>query len=652
MKWQVHADGSFDLESQAGALRNAWPGIDHQDVRCARVDVSEEGDGYRIVYHLASGMLTLTLGKWEDGLSLGCVLQGVTQAPHWLHPIHAARPEGFSGLFRQGIGFSGPTGLIRFAREEGPFSYESYLLLALLDEKNTTLTVAPHAHREYPFKAQVYTRLFRANFRNREIEDSIAFVEAGFRTERVAVNGNLELPTLYFQEGAELFDTLRATARAIADAVHVQVQTTPRYHYCSAYYHGPNFTRALLDDLLAGLERVDPKKHLQAVQIDDWTIQSRGDWLTFKQHLFPGGIEPAFRAISRAGYTPGIWVAPFMVGESSRLAQEHPDWLLRWKDGSLVTPWKNCTGEASPDFEHYVLDTSHPAALAWVREVFRTLHGWGARLFKTDFLEWGFRDSTKVLRHTPGKSSSQYFDEVMSAIREEIGPESYWLGCITYFAPSIGYMDGMRMTSDVGPEWAAVGGIGNDGVGGGIPNMIEESYATLYMNNVFWQNDPDVVFVRDRRTRLSEAQFRSLAAWHALLGHSVNTSDHFGELSEPRLAWWRWMRPQAEPWTARLPYYGLEYPFRVAVRDYPQANGQAVLVLNDRSTRASARIPIRELTGQERASVHRWEPGTAEPLGDHEELWVELDPCASMLVFVSRDGAPPPVDLNLGGSWG
>jgi hypothetical protein len=647
MRWDIHADGSFDIVSDHGSLRNALPGIDHQDVRCARIQVEPS----RVVYELTAGSVELTFDTWEHGLKLGCTLRGMRQAPCWVHPIHSAKLDGFSGFFRQGIGFSGPSNLIDLKAESGPWSHESYLLAGLLAGGERTVVIGPHEHRSFMYKAQVHNRLFRANFRNREVAESIGFFEAGVRTERIPLSGTLKLPDLYVSQGDGLFDTLRSACGHIAASVGVSYQSRPRYHYCSAYHHGPNFTLPLLEHLLQGLAAADPKHHLQTVQIDDWYMTSHGDWLTFKEDLWPGGLRIAFEKIAAAGYTPGIWVAPFMVGSASCLASEHPDWLLKRADGSLVTEWRRYDG-TSPDFEHYVLDTSHPQALAWVAEVFATMRSWGARFFKTDFLEWGFRDSATVARFTPGKTSSQYFDDAMRAIRAAIGPDSYWLGCITYFAPSIGYMDGMRMTSDVGPRWDAVGGVGNDGVGGGIPNMIEESFATLYMNHVFWQNDPDVVYVRNWHIFHSEEEFRSLAAWNGLLGHSLNTSDEIGDLPPERLAWWRWMRPQEEPWTARLPYFARRGSLRVAVRDYPQANGQAVLVLNDTIAPATAALPLGELTGQQSAAVFRWSPAGAEPLGTLGQLVLKLDVHHSALLFVSRDGKGPAPDLNLGGSRG
>jgi len=641
MTWQIHPDGSFDLITPAAALRRAWPALDHQPVRCTRVDF---GDG-RLVYHLPEGALRLDFAD----AAVTCRLDGFKQAPHWVQPIHGARIETATRVFRQGIGFSGPTGALPFTDlGETQWSLESYMLVGLFDEDEQTTTLAAHHHRDFLFRANLHHRVYRHNFRNREIDETIRLFEAGFRTERIPLDGALELPALHVRTGAGLFDTLRQTARDIAAANDARAPVRPRYHYCSWYHHSANLTEELLLPIVDGMAEADPDRHVQTVQIDDGYQRSRGDWLTFN-HRWPRGLKPVFEHIQQAGYTPGVWVGPFMVGCSSRLATEHPDWLLKGLDGQPLVEWRHYHG-SSPDFEHHILDTSHPEALAWVHEVFRTFRSWGVRFFKTDFVEWGYKDSTRVRRHTPGKTGAQYFDDVLRTIREAIGDDSHWLGCITYFAPSVGYCDSMRVSSDVGVQWAGHGGTGNDGVGGGTPNMIEESYATLYMNQVLWQNDPDVLFLRDWHVFHQDHETRSLACWHGLLGHSINTSDEVGDLPPERLAWWRWLRPQEEPWTAHLPYFAKGHPFRVVVRDYPRANGWAVLLLNEYGDRRLGRCRVQELIGRPAARAFAWSPDGAADLGEVSKFVEELDGHASVLRFLSRDGAPPPANLNLGGS--
>ena len=128
-----------------------------------------------------------------------------------------------------------------------------------------------------------------------------------------------------------------------------------------------------------------------------------------------------------------------MVSSQSELYRNHPDWLLHRHDGSLLVEWeKDPWGQG----QVCILDTSHPEAFEHIRSVFRTLRKWGITYFKTDFMDWGLQNSLKVRRFTPGKTSVQYYLDVVRMIREEIGEESYWLGCISPYPPMIGYVDG------------------------------------------------------------------------------------------------------------------------------------------------------------------------------------------------------------------
>ena len=275
-------------------------------------------------------------------------------------------------------------------------------------------------------------------------------------------------------------------------------------------------------------------------------------------------MQRAFEAIEQAGYRPGIWVAPFMVSNRSRLATEHPDWdnTPRLLDGRPVMEWRWYGGTAIwgyRDEEDHPLDTSHPAAFDYLRHVFRTLRAWGARFFKTDFMDWGLKDSTRVRRHTPVPRRSSTSATCSAMVREEIGEQSHWLACIAPFAPFVGYADSARIGNDISTKWSA----------GSTGNMIQESSADQDFNNVWWQNDPDVIYLRDFHINLSEAEVRSLACWEAILGGSINTSAPLHEIAPERLRLWRFLEPGEERWTARLPYWDAKCKLRVAVREFP-----------------------------------------------------------------------------------
>ena len=459
-------------------------------------------------------------------------------------------------------------------------------------------------------------------------------------------DGKLDLPELHFRCADRPLDALRACAEAIARAMHARTSTPPTYHWCSWYYAYHNFSLELLEEYLEGIRRLDPPVPLQAIQIDAGYFAHAGDWLE-PRDIWPGGMQRAFEVIEQAGYRPGIWIAPFMVGSRSRLAADHPDWVLRDLDGRPVMEWRWYGGDAIwgyRDEEYYPLDTSHPDAFEYLRSVFRTMHGWGARFFKTDFMDWGLKDSTRVRRHTPGKTSVEHFREVLAMIRAEIGQESHWLACIAPYAPFVGYADSARIGNDISVTWTA----------GSTLNMIGESVADQYFNNVWWQNDPDVIYLRNFHIDLNEQEVRSLAFWEAILGGSINTSAPLHMIAPERLRLWRFLEPAKERWTARLPYWDARGKLRVAVREFPELGAFAVLALNATEEPVTERLEFRDLTGQERLYCYNWGPEGATPAdpkgGDWSFVTPQLAAHESALYYLSLKEAPPPADLTLGGA--
>ena len=115
-----------------------------------------------------------------------------------------------------------------------------------------------------------------------------------------------------------------------------------------------------------------------------------GDWLT-PNHRWPGGLRQAADTIRENGFLPGIWIAPFIIGDHSEVYRNHPDWILRDRNGDPVIMLRSYTEPkqwGNSDCNYFVLDASHPDAFAWLTEVFTTLYAWGFRFFKTDFMLW------------------------------------------------------------------------------------------------------------------------------------------------------------------------------------------------------------------------------------------------------------------------
>lgn len=268
---------------------------------------------------------------------------------------------------------------------------------------------------------------------------------------------------------------------------------------------------------------------LEVFLIDDGFTPEMGDWLDFKPQ-FPHGVAPLLAEAHAMGFRPGLWIAPFMVGNRSQLAREHPDWLVR--DVQTGEPFVKMRfyGEFrwhKRSEEYHILDITHPDAAAYIAEVFRIWrHDWGARYFKTDFMHFGSdHDPDEVAWHEPGLSRIEVWRRMAAIIRKAIGEDALWLGCGCPLWASVGLVDAVRISRDVGVTWQGEQS---------AQSMFRDLPARLHANNVLWQADPDCVLLRDRFHYLSPDQVEVAAATAAAASGVLMTSDHLGDLSTDR----------------------------------------------------------------------------------------------------------------------
>jgi len=231
---------------------------------------------------------------------------------------------------------------------------------------------------------------------------------------------------------------------------------------------------------------------IEIVQVDDGWERGIGDWLEVSPRF--GSLADVVGRIRGAGMRPGIWVAPFLVGDRSELAAAHPEWVVGGADAGRN--WRQSLG---------VLDVSKAAD--HLAHVFRTLHERGFDYFKLDFLFAGA---------LPGV---EHYQEGMRIIREAVGPEAILLGCGAPIFPSIGLVDAMRIGPDVLPE--------HPGEKPDLGYVIRSTAARAWMNGRLWINDPDTLVAR--------AEIVEREAWAAHLEHYGGvafSSDRLAALDE------------------------------------------------------------------------------------------------------------------------
>lgn len=618
----VHPDGSFDLVAGGVSLRGAYPSIDGVPLRVTGVTVTDVGAATTIRYTLPSGEVRLRLIADETGLAIQTRLHGIEAAPHRVEVIAGARAEGVTGIFTQARGMAGGSG---YSDLTGGSSFTSWGITALVGRGGKSLMIYTLDHARF----EQCTRVHRLA----DPRDACD-VAVGFSTENIPLpDQTLEIPTLCLTAANDLSIGLRHAAEAVATAMNARPTRPASYHWCSWYYAYQNFDMHLLRECLDGLQTLRPERPLDYIQIDAGYAPSNGDWL-LPSHRYPQTLRPAFELIRSRGLRPGVWIGPFMAGNRSRLAREHPDWLLRDRDGHRVTPWRHYQENrvwGYPDEETYVLDTSHPAAFDYLRQVLHTLRDWGAEMFKTDFMLWGLHDSTRVRRHTPGKTGVEYFRDVLDMIRREIGPQTFWLGCIAPYMPMVGYADAMRIAGDVGAAWTGEFG---------PQNMLRETVGSQHFNQVFWQNDPDVLLIRDFHIHLTHDQVHSLALWQSFMGGVVATSDPLHEIAPARRSLWRFVQPARDHTVARLPFPTRHDRPLLALRSLPTGD-QLVLAFNTHDRHTLEHIRLGELGIEGRRYAYERNVHGSTRIGPIEDLLISLGPFTSRAFHLStRDHEP------------
>ena len=349
--------------------------------------------------------------------------------------------------------------------------------------------------------------------------------------DRVPHEGTIEAEPLVLLEDPSVEEALRTWSELVAadSPLPPRVSAERITGWCSWYsMYAAIDEPAILDHLAAAtVFRDQHRVPLRVFQIDDGFTPEMGDWLHVKPQ-FPRGMKPLLEDIAGAGFAPGLWIAPFMVGNRSRLYAEHPDWVVHRPDGAPLAHM-HFYGEFrwhKRSEEYYILDVTHPKAEAYIRRVFRTwAREWGCRYFKTDFMLFGSEyGPAGAVWHEPGLSRIDIWRRMAGLIREEID-DALWLGCGCPLWASVGLVDAVRIGRDIGVSW--VGEYSGE-------SLLRDQLTRNHASGILWQADPDCVLLRDRFHELSEEEVRSLLLFAGLSGGVLMTSDKLDEVPSER----------------------------------------------------------------------------------------------------------------------
>lgn len=284
-------------------------------------------------------------------------------------------------------------------------------------------------------------------------------------------------------------------------------------------------------------------------QLDDGWQRAVGDWDPHPQR-FPEGMRRIAELIASKGFLPGLWLAPFAVAPSARLFREHRDWLLRSEDGRLVRAGYN------PDWERlfYCLDLSREEVRAYLRELFdRIIDEWGFRYLKLDFLYAGMLNG----RHSGGGGAYRWYREALEPIvsreRNRSGEPIAFLGCGAPLESSVSLFGLMRIGADTKAAWDQpdLKAIAHMGRPAAHINL-RDTIGRAFMNRTLYYADPDVVFLRSARGRLTRSEKELIIAAALLFGSQLMTSDDYRlSLEDEEGALTRWALALAERLSGR-----------------------------------------------------------------------------------------------------
>ena len=312
----------------------------------------------------------------------------------------------------------------------------------------------------------------------------------------------------------------------------------PAIDHLSGYTSWYNYFQAISEDIilrdLNGLDRASDEVNI--FQVDDGYQQAVGDWLLIDEKKFPNGMKYIADEIHKKGYKAGIWLAPFSAQVSSKIANEHPDWLLTHNhNGKKML---GCQGWGGA----YTLDIYNPEVRAYIKNVFDTvLNDWGFDMVKLDFLY------SQCIEPRNGKTRGEIMCDGVDFLREVCG-DKWILGCGVPIGACMGIFDACRISCDASKNWKFTlkGNLSVNTLVSSIRiNCENPSSQNAIINTIFrnhldgraFCNDPDVFFLRDININYTMEQKLLHGKINSVCGNVLFVSDNAGDFDEERIGY-------------------------------------------------------------------------------------------------------------------
>jgi hypothetical protein len=306
--------------------------------------------------------------------------------------------------------------------------------------------------------------------------------------------------------------------------------------WCSWFY---TLTKVSEQEVLANTKFVaeNLKEYgLEYVQIDEGFQRLHGDWQGNER--FPHGLKWLVDQIKSYGLKAGIWISPYVISETTEIFQKHPDWLVKYPDGTLqrVGNWTKPPPDENP--KRYCLDITHTEAAKWLQDLVRMIvNDWGFEMIKIDFVAWSILSANQF--SDPTQAAAQVYRKGMEIMRQAAGDKCHILECGPG-AITVGLIDSMRI------EWDVNYGFSEAAWNTYFIHRAGSAAASgkrYYFHKRTWVNDVDHLCM----DLLSEEQAQAAATLIALSGGNMMSGDRLTQLDSRKL----------EIFRKTLPSYGV-----------------------------------------------------------------------------------------------
>jgi hypothetical protein len=297
----------------------------------------------------------------------------------------------------------------------------------------------------------------------------------------------------------DILTSLEEWARLAGQMSDAVVSDPPATGFYTWYYYRDYVSEEIMLDNTRFLSENRDRFPVNFVHID-WGWQrkySSGD--TVPNEKFPHGLGWLAGQISDYGFSPSIWVNPFMYTNPTAEAPIlHPDLFLKNGEGDLVKhePIRNIMAQAWGDAPYMildgtinVLDVSNPDTYEFLRKRYEWVGSLGFDMAMMDFIIYGRNhyDNGDRLKF-PEISTFEGIRKALSSAREGLGNHRNVLGCGTVYEVSVGTSNLTRISTDATANWPSAKIASTDLI------------LQYFMNNTLWTNYADGIFVRDRES--------------------------------------------------------------------------------------------------------------------------------------------------------